>query len=1157
LGDESTRLSAQRPKEKGLPRHEGGAEASTEQPAATSSVGLCLSGGGIRSATFCLGVLQALASKRKLASFDYLSTVSGGGYIGSWLSAWIHRAGLKTVQDELARVGTQQSTGVPAAGEPAEVTWLRRYSNYLTPRIGVFSLDSLTLVATWSRNFLLNLIVIVSVLGALFLIPYLLVIPFNMATQAPLVFMFLAAWAGLLFAGGIVYNLWQQSLPDGGRGKWLIRVSGVFATVMLPGLVTAWSAAVWLFSSTAANDHGDSVTGYIGLLVALLLAFWAFAEAGKVVIGRFMRKRTPENSSPQRTWGEFKHLLYRLAIFASSAFLATACGVLLLTAFKTLFGTWQNSFDKLALLVTVGPSAFLLTFGIATTAFIGLVGRVYWERAREWWSRLNAWFVTIAVVWVVWCAYSFYSLPLFDWIVAHLGAWASLLGTGWLGSLAASIYGRKPLSTSERMQINIDLALNVAATIFVAGFLFCVAAATNAVVADTAVIAQDRAPIRLELPAVLPQGDKSKIPDSSERSAKLGFSNSKADHLAGLRDVLLRGTVLDWPAIPFDFVLLALVATLFGWRVDINKFSLHNMYKNRLVRCYLGASNQKARNEQPFVGLDADDDMRFAALAGTGEPSSPQRPFHIVNATLNISQGANLAWQERKAASFVFTPLYCGYSMARTQGDTTPLKAGEEWTQKGYVPTQNYAADDREEHGLTLGTVLATSGAAVSPNMGHATHPARAFVLTLFNARLGRWSPNPLRDKYGKPSPRFGIVQLMQELLGYSNERRNFVYLSDGGHFDNLGLYELVRRRCRTIVAVDCGQDPNRQFDDLASAIRKCRIDLGVDIRFEHLSQLSGETIGEKVTLPKKGYIRGTVHYGSGESKDVGTLILVKPTMTRSKNEPVDVLNYASNNPQFPQETTADQWFSESQFESYRRLGFHLAGQCLEEFDSLLPKVEPSVEAPAKPAETPSQPSWVTSIVGALCGYKREDLPPRAGCSIDYFLAAFALTLLGSLGFWISDKLSLPDFAQGFCLSRQACAANDASLLNAGGMAPFWSNAVARRTIFDNFFVLAYTSMFLLAYVVSKKYAWFRDDRWNWTVLSLLCGVALLGGMADYGENFVLLAGIYGGQSHELIAENMASFTLAKFWLFLGNSLVLLLSARRLIRAFSDRWRRG
>ena len=133
--------------------------------------------------------------------------------------------------------------------------------------------------------------------------------------------------------------------------------------------------------------------------------------------------------------------------------------------------------------------------------------------------------------------------------------------------------------------------------------------------------------------------------------------------------------------------------------------------------------------------------------------------------------------------------------------------------------------------GIGLGTAVAISGAAASPNMGHQSSPPAAFLMTMFNARLGWWMGNP-RDKYNwlRSSPRRGLLYLLNELFSLTNDRTHFVNLSDGGHFENLGIYELIRRRCRYIIACDAEQDESLTFSGLGNAIRKCRIDFGAEI---------------------------------------------------------------------------------------------------------------------------------------------------------------------------------------------------------------------------------------------------------------------------------------------------------------------------------------
>ena len=114
---------------------------------------LCLSGGGIRSASVSLGVIQALVDRGLLCKFDYLSTVSGGGYIGCWLSAWLKRVGPGCSGDVIGQLGENRSD---PDNEPAPIRHLREYSNYLTPKLGLFSAGYLAALAIVMRNIAVN-----------------------------------------------------------------------------------------------------------------------------------------------------------------------------------------------------------------------------------------------------------------------------------------------------------------------------------------------------------------------------------------------------------------------------------------------------------------------------------------------------------------------------------------------------------------------------------------------------------------------------------------------------------------------------------------------------------------------------------------------------------------------------------------------------------------------------------------------------------------------------------------------------------------------------------------------------------------------------------------------------------------------------------------
>jgi hypothetical protein len=231
-----------------------------------------------------------------------------------------------------------------------------------------------------------------------------------------------------------------------------------------------------------------------------------------------------------------------------------------------------------------------------------------------------------------------------------------------------------------------------------------------------------------------------------------------------------------------------------------------------------------------------------------------------------------------------------------------------------------YGGDD----GISLGTAMTISGAAASPNMGYQTTSSLAFLMGLFNARLGWWLGNPANDEtWRKPGPDFSVAPLINEMFGLTSEKSPWVYLSDGGHFDNLGLYEMVQRRCRLIVVCDAGADPCGNFEDLGNAIRKIRADFGITIEMESSS----------IGIGSRGQVQTDGHYCAlfrvyyctdqpGGSPKTGQILYIKPALYGG--EPMDIFNYAREHPAFPHEPTRDQFFSESQFESYRHLGEYI-----------------------------------------------------------------------------------------------------------------------------------------------------------------------------------------------------------------------------------------
>ena len=375
-------------------------------------------------------------------------------------------------------------------------------------------------------------------------------------------------------------------------------------------------------------------------------------------------------------------------------------------------------------------------------------------------------------------------------------------------------------------------------------------------------------------------------------------------------------------------VVLLAIGLLLAYRVDINKFSLSMMYGNRLVRAYLGASNPE-RNPNPFTGFDEHDDMPLNHLLGNN--GIIQRPYPIINSALNLVNGKELAWQTRKAAAFAFTPAFCGYELPGMAG--RGANAVNDAERGCFRPTAGYDRVNRasgdQDGGITLGMAVAVSGAALSPNMGYHSSPALSFLMTLFNVRLGRWFANPRFAAWARPSPFFGIRYLLAELFGLSNADAHFVYLSDGGHFENLGIYELVRRRCRLIVVIDASADGDLNFEDLGNAIRKCATDLHIEISLDARSIVPQDPD----QFGKTHCVAGDILYertDPGARK--GTLLYIKPSLMAS--ESAELLNYSKANKAFPHHATADQWFDETQFESYRSLGYRIG---MRVFDDLPP----------------------------------------------------------------------------------------------------------------------------------------------------------------------------------------------------------------------------
>ncbi len=944
--------------------------------------GICLSGGGIRSATFNLGILQGLAKLEMLHTFDYLSSVSGGGYIHEWLAGWIKReegkpgpdksdptppvpgaaarAGLRRVQNRLKPL----PTGNQLPFQPEPIRWLRRYSNYLTPQKGIFTADTWVAAAIWLRNTFLNQLILTSGLFFLVLVPH-LISPGLQAIAgsyafagsfALVAFATLMMWIALHREYERVRHFDMYGKPPAPRktggfgGETTVQVLvvlpllsasvlfligtvhcfdginllvGVFLvlTIMIAGIAFAGGAVrSYKVNHGLISGHdkqavaADVPTG----VWARIVRFWKHIRSFAIGCGELilhpLRQNEPLSNHAEKA---YKHLrVFFSAVLSSGVLdgaLAAAGGVVLVIGIGYVLGLPAYLFGNCFLChlpiwvhstvespaewrvrLTIGPPMFLFVpfFGMVLAA--GLVGRNYPDWLREWLARVRAWSTLFGLCWLAYLGISLLGPSIFDWFhtteykkLAASIKWSAVFA--WVATTAGSVMAgnsKKANGTPEDSSAALNLLAEVGPYVFILGLLVIL----------------------------------SEIAD-------WGFHSAYPDYKAMALLVLL----------PLG------IFVLFGWRVDINDFSMNPFYRNRLTRCYLGATNPK-RDPNPLTGFD-DRDTSGMQISQMKPDRGYSGPLPIICTTVNLSFGEDLAWQERKAASFAFSPLYSGYTVGWTAG-----KAGERLNFNGFVPTAEYFDPDG---GINISTAVAISGAAASPNCGFHTNPATAFLMTMFNVRLGWWMFNPRRSKRAArlpgsmvdgpewPSPRFAPLELVKELLGRTDDQSKYVYLSDGGHFDNMGLYELVRRRCYRIVICDAEADERYIFEGLGMSIRKCRIDFGVEIKLGKICDLRPDL----ETGDCKGHFAlGTIRYPEtpDSKKAEGTILYIKSSLTGSREwpttdpeqpiisidaEPLDILNYKLEHKSFPHDTTANQWFTESQFESYRRLGQHVADE--------------------------------------------------------------------------------------------------------------------------------------------------------------------------------------------------------------------------------------
>jgi hypothetical protein len=1098
---------------------------------------LSLSGGGIRSGTFALGLIQGLARHGLLQKFDYLSTVSGGGYIGSWLTGWIHRhpEGLAGVSRDLAYGGAEK-----VDPDPAPLRYLRRYSNFITPKVGLLTADTWTFAGIYLRNTLLNWLVFVPLIISALMIPRVLLaltLMQEVEDRTPLfhlpwwffngwsitwlefqwrhVFLTLGVLLGSWALAYVIFNKPGVRARLEERRPWFrgkTGQGGFLFLCLLPLLVSAFCLTTYFAWSREVNEgHDKPIWGFWLFGLTFTLVGWLMASA---VLKRIKTEVTELAGvvGVGLLGGTIFYALSQVWNCPPDSACSPVIGYSAVEKFNWLTTNWAAWRTEVYICLAV--PLFLLVFLIATFVFVGLTStpkiKFVEDEDREWWARFGAWLLISIIVWVAANVVVIFGPVALLTLPKLLGALGGISG---VITLLAGRSSKTPAAEGAQAQPSklaslMGSLLPLFALIFVVFIIAAFSLATSGLFQTLAFVApwlQDKLSwfnpdwlTNVNVDSV----NKGALTKLSEYEYYKRLIYSDIPHYPRTQAAQLAHMNVLHHTWMWFVLALGLALLIFGVAlariINLNIFSLHGGYRNRLIRGFLGASRpDHERRPNPFTGFDPSDnlhmhELRHALLAendfdesrlsvlieslkdateevsasaavakavgegalkgaaGVGvratgaaertheenvrllsrllvrhekfegvaaelkdydsktpvtsrliaslrsflnevieeeplyeqdfasgllqkgyapriqeqirselrlkqkryapppEPSTdavkkedawvgqslrtdyqlllnrlvieeayegaikpcvspPYKLMHVVNTTLNLVGGSNLAWQQRKAEPFSVSPLHSGCFRV------------------GYRNSRDYGG--RATNGISLGTAVTASGAAASSNMGYyTTSPLISLLLTLFNVRLGLWlgNPGPHGQKtYQLGAPTLSFKPVLSEAFGMTDDTNPYVYLTDGGHFENLALYEMVLRRCHFIVVSDGAQDEEFRFGDLGNAVRKIRIDLGVPIDFWDVpiypkAPPAEEGSGVYWALAKIRYT--CVDKGPG-ARD-GVLLYIKPTVYG--DEPRDVLEYKKSFPAFPHQSTGDQFFDEPQFESYRMLGSHI-----------------------------------------------------------------------------------------------------------------------------------------------------------------------------------------------------------------------------------------
>ncbi len=789
----------------------------TEEPRvsfrSSDYVGLALSGGGIRSATFNLGLLQQLSECGVLELVDYISTVSGGGYIGGFLSAWL--SGSTTGQGFPTVPRSKEAGRVPP--EPGEIRHLREFSGFLAPRRGFFEAEMWRAVVAILSGLLPSLTIALSIIGLVLVgfltITFVYACDWRLASAAAIAaitaaVLFLFEWLAPQYAPAP-----PPTAPTPVAGQ-----PGVPPAVM-PAAPMTGSALYWWVTTIA-----------IALVLAVQLLVPSLYQRGAFNSPRAMPLWTSSTKAAgpvpiKSTWQEApgSGAYDRWWFLVGSRDLSDAPASI---ETKTSLGPYFS------------PRLFDFALTWMVVAGLLLIVRLAHAVRHTAWSRRT--------------------ISTFDRVVMRLLG----LGLVWFG-----------LAAVWHICVNVKYGSQLAMSAVVSGAIF--ASMRNWLVSLTGRTAGP----------------------SSWRTWLAPYVPMVLAYVTMLLIVALVGRgLLDMNGHAWlkwygsTFAMFAVIA--FGLLIEPSRVGLHAFYRDRIGRAYLGARATANAAENRTTDSEDTDDVKVKDLK--------ERPYHLVCCAANDLAGDPVATLQRGARSATISRL--GFAMGNA-----------------------YIAPDE----LTLGSAVTASAAAFNSNMGAQSiqfGPIVDFLLTALNLRLGLWLRHPCaatalprrwpgllyyREFFSQTSASRASTALAHGNTDLPTLERD-VHLSDGGHFENLALYELVRRQCRYIIVSDCGADPTVAFDDLGNALRRIREDFDVEVEID-VAPLK----------PKDGISTQHVAVGSINYSRVnrGVLIYIKPALTGS--EPPDVRQYRTRNNAFPHESTGDQFYDEAQWESYRRLGAH------------------------------------------------------------------------------------------------------------------------------------------------------------------------------------------------------------------------------------------